>query len=78
MQVIAKEAEVRVSRIHEIAKEMLPKILPKILRKMILPTYGAFSPGEMFLKLLLKITLQKPIVFFANLQKENEQSRLSL
>ena len=51
MQVIVKEVEVRVSRIHEIAKEMLPKIL----RKMILPTYGAFSPGEMFLKQLLKI-----------------------
>lgn len=52
-------------------------MLPKTLRKMILPTYGTFSPGEMFLKLLLKIRLQKPIIFCANLQKENEPSRLS-
>ena len=43
MQVIAKEVEVGVSRIHQTAKEMPPKSA----RKIILPTYGAISPREM-------------------------------
>ena len=53
MQIIAKKVEVGVSRIYKTAKEMLPKIP----RKIILLTYGAFSPREMVLKLLGRMKL---------------------
>ena len=73
MQVIAKKAGIRVSRIHKTAKEMLSEIP----RKIILHIYGAFSSEDIFLKLLVQVKLQKPILLSAKPQKENEQSRLS-
>lgn len=71
MQVV-KRVEVRASRIHETAKEMLPTIP----RKIILLTYGAFSLEEMVLKPLVRMKLRAMFIF-PKCQKENEQTRLS-
>ena len=52
-----RKIEVRVSRIHGIAQEMFLKIH----RTIVLPRYGAFRPGKMFLKVLVKMIIQQPI-----------------
>ena len=70
---IAKKAGLRLSRGHRTAKEMLPEIP----RSIILHIYGAFSPEDISLKLLVQVKPQESIILFAKSQKENEQSRLS-
>ena len=72
MQVIAKKAGISISRIHKQAKEMLPEIP----RKMILHIHSAFSPEDIFMKLLVQVKTQKSILLFAKPQKEIKQWQL--